>query len=80
MNYNMEIIKLTENNIQELSDKLNDLGYDDFAPILNRTKGGLEPGLFYFGFGEEASSYYGVKDNWEFIIGDNSLEIRHFKN
>lgn len=51
MNYNMEIIKLTENNIQELSDKLNDLGYDDFAPILKRTKG--DQNLDYFILGLE---------------------------
>lgn len=74
----MEIIRLTENNIQELSDKLNDLDID-FAPILEKTKGGLEPGLFYIGFGEEASAMYAVKDNWEFQIDDdNSVEISHF--
>lgn len=76
----METIRLTENNIQELSDKLNDLGYIDFAPILKKTKGGLEPGLFYMGFGEDASAHYKVKDNWEFLIDDDGLEIRHFKD
>lgn len=75
----MEIIRLTENNIQELSNKLDDLGYIDFAPILEKKENGLEPGLFYIGFGEEASAMYAVKDNWEFQINDdNSVEIKHF--
>lgn len=77
----MEIIRLTENNIQELSDKLDDLGFIDFSPILKKKENGLDPGLFYIGFGEEASRLYAVKDNWEFQINDDgSIEIRHFKN
>lgn len=77
----MEIIRLTENNIQELSDKLDDLGYIDFAPILEKKENGLDPGLFYFGFGEDSSAMYAVKDKWEFQINDDgSLEIRHFKD
>lgn len=77
----MEIIRLTEDNIQELSNKLNDLGYIDFIPILEKKEDGLDPGLFYFGFGEESSTIYAVKDKWEFQINDDgSLEIRHFEN
>lgn len=75
----MESIRLTIDNIEELSKKLNDLGYKDFEPLLPGNKTSLPPGLFYWGTGEPASRLYSVDHDWEFQIGDDgSLTAIYF--
>ena len=74
----MEIIRLTEDNIEELVGKLEQHGFDDFSSII-KNQAGLEKGLIKWNFGEQSSTFYRVRDNWEFVFENNgSLTIRRF--
>ena len=77
----METIRLQKDNIKEICDKLDNLGYDDFSPITEEIskKNGLDIGIFYFGFESDISAIYRVKDNWEFQFNDDgTVGIKHF--
>lgn len=77
----METIRLQKDNIKEICDKLDNLGYDDFSPITEEIsrKNGLDIGILYFGFGSDISTIYRVKDNWEFQFNDDgTVGIKHF--
>lgn len=77
----METIRLQKDNIKEICDKLDNLGYDDFSPITEEIskKNGLDIGILYFGFGSGISAIYRVKDNWEFQFNDDgTVGIKHF--
>lgn len=76
----MKVIRLTEDNIEKLVGKLEQHGFDDFSPI-TKNQAGFEKGLIKWNFGEHSSTFYRVKDNWEFVFEDNgSLTIRHSKD
>lgn len=77
----METIRLQKDNIKEICDKLDNLGYDDFSPITEEIskKNGLDIGIFYLGFESDISAIYRVKDNWEFQFNDDgTVRIKHF--
>lgn len=77
----METIRLQKDNIKEICDKLDNLGYDDFSPITEEIskKNGLDIGIFYFSFESDISAIYRVKDNWEFQFNDDgTVRIKHF--
>lgn len=72
----MEVIKLTNDNVEELSAKLNYIGYSEFSVLTPSLKEKFGNGLVCYGFED---CLYLVKDNWEFTFNDDyTVSIKHF--
>lgn len=75
----MEIIRLGYDNIEELANKLEEAGFDDFSPFTKEERG-FKPGIMWWGFGHDSSAFYKVEDKWEFQFNDDgSLNIKHYE-
>lgn len=72
----MEIIKLTNDNIEKLCTKLNNFCYYEFSVIPSNLREKFGNGLLCYGF---ENCLYLVKDNWEFTFNDDfTVSIKHF--